>query len=180
MRSTCSYLLCSFLLLVSSSDATPQPHLDTARSYIGTREHGNNRGALVDRWNRFVRAPYGSPWCAAFVSYCLSAGNARSPRVRSAWSRAFTAHPAVSATAVLTGAYKVRAGDIIVWRRSATAGHIGFALENWKKHTGKTIEGNTSSGQGGSQWDGGGVYIRTRSVSPYNHFRITHFVPVGY
>lgn len=180
MRYICAYLLCSFWLLVSSSDVLGQPHLDTARKYVGTVERGNNRGDLVDAWNRAVRAPLGSPYCASFVSHCLSRGGARSPRVRSAWSRAFVTPAAIPAAHVLTGKYAVKPGDIIVWRRSATAGHIGFASKNWVRGKGETIEANTSSGIAGSQWDGGGVYTRHRTVNLYNHFRITHFVPVGY
>ena len=180
MRSTCAFLLCSFLLLHSSSEALAQQHLLVANSFIGHTEHGNNRSAHIDRWNHAVSAPLGSPWCASFVSFCLAQGRVKAPKTRSAWSRAFVLRGSIPASRVLTGEYKVRQGDIIIWRRSATQGHIGFAKEDWRAAKGATIEGNTSSGLKGSQWNGNGVFVRTRSISPFNHFRITHITPVSY
>ena len=180
MRSTCAYLLSSFLLLLWSSSSASQPHLEKAVTYLGHVEHGNNRSVLIDRWNRAVGAPVGSPWCASYVAHCLTSGGARDPRARTAWSRGYITSTSIPASRILTGAYRVRKGDILIWRRSATQGHIGFALEDWNGAKGKTIEGNTSSGQVGSQWNGNGVYTRFRVVSPYNHFRITHVTPVRY
>ncbi len=180
MRFTCAFLLCSFWLLLSSSSLAGPAHLDSATTYLGHVEHGNNRSGLIDRWNRAVGAPLGSPWCASYVAHCLAAGRARDPRVRSAWSRAYITARSIPAARVLSGAYKVRKGDIVIWRRSATQGHIGFAKEDWDGAKGQTIEGNTSSGKVGSQWNGNGVYARVRTVSLYNHFRITHFTRVEY
>lgn len=68
------------------------------------------------------------------------------------------------------------AGTIIVWRRGTTPfGHAGL-VEIWKGRSGTTIEGNTSSGERGSQNDGDGVYRRRRTINPTNYFRITDFV----
>lgn len=181
MRSSCLSLLCSCLLLLSSSEVTNgQPHLDTARKYVGLIERTGNRGPHIDRWNRRVGAPLGSPWCASFVSFCLDAGGAHEPRTRSAWSRAFVGSGAIEASKVLSGEYTPQAGDIVIWRRSATAGHIGFVEKEWSRARGRTVEGNTSSGSVGSQWNGGQVAIRVRTVNLFSHFRITHFVPVRY
>lgn len=180
MRSTCAFLLFSFWLLHWSSNANAQQHLLIASSHIGHLEHGNNRSALIDRWNHAVGAPLGSPWCASFVSFCLAQGFVKGPATRSAWSRAFVLRSSIPASWVLSGQYQVRKGDIIIWRRSATQGHIGFAKEDWRGSKGATIEGNTSSGLKGSQWNGNGVFARQRSISPFNHFRITHITPVTY
>ena len=179
MRSLWLSLLFSIWVL-ASYDAHTQPHLDTARSYIGTREHGNNRGTLVDLWNRFVRAPYGSPWCASFVSWCLDVAHARSPRTRTAWSRGFVDESAIPAAMVLSGAVNIEPGDILIWRRSPSLGHIGFSSSHWKRAKGRSVEGNTSNGLSGSQWDGGGVYERSRLINLYDHFRITHIRKVKY
>lgn len=166
--------------VLASYDACTQPHLDTARKYIGTREHGNNRGPLVDLWNRFVRAALGSPYCASFVSWCLNAGNVRSPRTRTAWSRGFVDANAIPISKILSGAFNIEPGDILIWRRSPNLGHMGFSSSYWQRAKGQTIEGNTSNGLSGSQWDGGGVYERARSINLYDHFRITHVVKVKY
>lgn len=179
MRSTCAFLLCLCWLLLSSSSA--QPHVDTALRYIGTIEHGVNRGRLVDSWNRAVRAPMGSPYCASFVSYCLTASRARTPTVRTAWSRGFITAQSIPASKVLTGEYQIQKGDILIWRRTATQGHIGFAIVRWIRVRGRSAEANTSpENVSGSQWNGGGVYARYRAVSLYNHFRITHITKVAY
>ncbi|MDE2127977.1 MAG: hypothetical protein KGJ62_15455 [Armatimonadetes bacterium] len=47
-----------------------------AERYVGIREipAGSNRGEHIDRWNREVGNPIGSPWCAAFA--CCAAREA--------------------------------------------------------------------------------------------------------
>jgi len=109
-----------------------------------------------------------------------------SPTVRSASSRAFvtngavTKGDAVSIADVWHGKTTVHDGDLIVWQRVG-GGHIGIV----KRVNGgalQTIEANTSNGEHGSQWNGGGVWARTRRIGIGNQgtFRITHFVRVNY
>lgn len=44
-----------------------------ACSMVGEHESdGDNRSITIDTWNRRAGAPLGSPWCAAFASWCIS------------------------------------------------------------------------------------------------------------
>jgi len=157
------------------------PHLDTAKSYLGVKEIGNNGGPEVEMFLRSVGLRRGNPWCAAFVSYCLTACSIQSPAVRSGLASKFILRSSIPASKVLQGSISIPAGSIIVWRRGETIfGHLGFTKQEWKGRSGRTIEGNTSSGLRGSQHDGDGLYARTRTIEPLNHFRITHFTLVSY
>jgi hypothetical protein len=41
-----------------------------------------------------------------------------------------------------------------------------------------TVEGNTSSGKSGSQWNGDGIWFRKRAIDPFGSFRMHSVVPV--
>lgn len=155
-------------------------HISVAAKYVGTQEQRGNRGRLIDQWNKGVHAPLGSPYCASFVSWCLSQAAVAEPAVRSASSRAFVTKrsiPILSATK-----HQLQAFPIIVWKRRG-GGHVGF-IRREKNGWITTIEANTSSGNRGSQWNGGGVWQRYRNLkqiaSPYNVFRATHITMVNY
>jgi len=151
-------------------------YLDTAFSYIGVKENGYNDG--VERFLKSVGRKKGDSWCAAFVSYCLTVTNHPFP-VRSGLARSFVVKKSILATKVLQGQKQVETGDLIIWQRGNTIfGHVGFVIsQNGKYFT--TIEGNTSSGQKGAQADGDGVYIKTRTIQPYNYFRVKWFTKIN-
>lgn len=87
-----------------------------------------------------------------------------------------TRNKTIKASEVIEKNMKLPAGTIIVWRRGTTPfGHAGI-VEKWQGRTGSTIEGNTSSGQRGSQHDGDGVWRRQRTINTTNYFRITDFI----
>ena len=180
-------LLWLFLLAKQShaQQVSEQPvpaHLDTAISYFGYHDlpGKNNQGEHIDRWLASVGLPTGNPYCAAFVSYCLDAGNVNRPRVRSGLSSHFIKDNSISAKHVVQGRKQIPPGYIAVWRRGNTQfGHVGFVLLSWRGATGITIEGNTTTGTGGNEFNGSGVWIRERTIYPLNHFRITHFTPVN-
>lgn len=135
MRSRGVYRLCflSLLLLLCSY----APHVDTALRYVGTREtHGPNRSPVIDRWNRAVGVPLGSPYCASAVSAWLQSSGNRVILLRSARARSFANLPnAIPAKRVITGQYKPRRGDIVVWTRS------GGGISASSKRTGKGRKG---------------------------------------
>jgi len=154
-------------------------YLDTAFSYIGVKEAtGKNDGYEVEKFLKSVGRKKGDSWCAAFVSYCLTTTNHPFP-VRSGLARAFVIKQSILATHVLQGIKQVSRGDLIIWQKgSSISGHIGFvAIVDDKKYI--TIEGNTSSGQKGAQADGDGVYIRERTIQPYNYFRVKWFTKIN-
>ena len=160
-----------------------QPHFafrshktyEIARGFIGTKEVGNNGGYWVQRFQKISNAPKGSPWCAAFVNFCLdSAGVKGLPFTGSGLARSFATKNKTIKASTFNG--ELPAGTIIVWRRGNTIfGHAGL-VESWNGTKGTTIEGNTSSGAKGSQNDGDGVWRRRRAIDPSSFFRITDFI----
>lgn len=96
------------------------------------------------------------PWCAIFVSYCLShAGKAIRTAYAYQWEYWGRAHEhGLSIT------HDPEAGDIVVYHHGQ--GHTGFFLHWVDRAAGhfQAVEGNTS--EGGSQDNGGAVLVRDR------------------
>jgi len=177
-----AYLCLVFLLLSPQQSSIPN-HLKVALSYVGAREAtGHNDGEPVETFLRSVGRRKGDSWCAAFVSFCLSRSGVTQPSIRSGLAREFKRGPGlVRSELVLRGCATIASGSIVGWEKGSTiSGHIGFVTDQWKGPTGRTIEGNTSSGVKGNQSDGDGVYLRTRTIQPANYFRIMWFIPVTY
>lgn len=152
--------------------------LKIAEGFVGTKEEKNNSGYWVDRFLKSCKLKPGAQWCAAFVNFCLDSAGVKSlPFTGSGLARHFaTRNKTVKAKDILQKNIEVPPGSIIVWRRGSTPfGHAGI-VKSWKGKSGTTIEGNTSSGNKGSQNDGDGVWKRSRSINPTNYFRITDFV----
>ncbi len=186
---------CSGSCLCTPQVATPQTplvptstapaHIDTALTYAGTVEHGgSNRGVRVERFLRSVGLGPGQPWCAAFVSYVLSAAKIRAPLngqgrpIRSGLAARFITARSIRASEALRGVKAVPDGSVVIWRRgNGPFGHAGFAVR-WRGGRGETVEGNTSSGMSGSQANGDGVWQRTRTIQPGSYFRIVSFTPI--
>lgn len=150
--------------------------IDTARHYMYVREVRPNRSYDIDRWNAYVKNALGSPYCAAFPSWCNYKGGSpvkiRTGLARNLWTKS-PSNRKHSITEILSGKYVPKPGDIVVWVKGNTIqGHAGFVDRKWKKGQGWTIEANTSSGNTGSQRDGDGVYRRWRKIQPYAWFRI--------
>lgn len=147
-----------------------------AKGFVGTREIGNNGGPQVTRFLKSVGLRPGNPWCAAFVSFCLDSAKIKTLRTRSGLARHFISkNKTIRATKVMQTNQELPPGTVIVWRRGTTTfGHVGF-VDTWRGKSGTTIEGNTSSGRSGSQYNGGGVWSRRRTINPYDYFRITDF-----
>lgn len=135
--------------------ATAQEVLNVARKYIGYKEGKNND-------NIFGKA-YGMnnvSWCMQYI-----------------WKIETEAGMDFYKTASCTACYNhykaqavsknsLRPGDIVFfdWDHSGDCDHVGI-VESAGSSQVTTIEGNTSSGNSGSQSNGDGVYRRYRSYS---------------
>ena len=134
--------------------------LRKAASYIGYTERGNN---ITQFWARQKPSYQGGPWCAAYVVDVLEQmGNTLLKSVPLPY---YT--PSMEQWAKDTGRWKeskdCKPGDVLIFGTSHAV-HTGF-LEKQRGSYVQTIEGNTSSGNGGSQTNGGGVYRRVRPRS---------------
>lgn len=175
-------LILYFCLLTLFSPVFASEHPDLvakAQEYTFVRESGDNDGTEVRLFLRSVGLGKGHSWCAAFISYCLDGIRSAFP-VRSAVARAFITKKSIKARDVLIGKYMPKRNDLVIWRRGETPfGHIAALIIVKRFNLFETIEGNTSSGNRGSQHNGNGVYVRIRSIMPGNYFRITHFTPIN-
>lgn len=183
MRSFFLAMLLFLLLALPPVNAAAQmpTHLDSALTYVGTVEHGQNHGPAIDRFLIDVHLAPGNPYCAAFVSYSLdAAGNVVIPRVRSGLAHNFIIQQSIPARKVLRGTVRIPIGTILVWQKGNTMfGHTGLVIV-WAQSEGITVEANTSPGKQGNQREGDGVWIRHRSIQPASYFRIVDFTPVLY
>lgn len=152
-------------------------HLSRFKSWLGQTENkGANRSILIDSMNRYVGNPLGSPYCAAAVSYAI-----RPNKPKSGLARALKTKETFTAWDVIQGKKSIKKGFIIIWQKGETiSGHTGIAKENWNGTSGKTYEGNTSSGDKGSQSNGDGFYERSRKIQATSYFRIKWVTPITY
>ena len=179
-----SFIWLTLLLLLPVSQLPSQTvpkHLAIALSYVGTVEKtGNNDGPKIEYIIKRGGGAKGASYCAYFVSMCIDSAKVKEPSIRPGMALAFKRKNSIPSEDVMIGKTKVPPGTILVWRHGTTIhGHTGFVYK-WGKVSGTTVEGNTSSGQTGSQSNGDGIWIRTRSIQPMSYFRLLCFTLVKY
>lgn len=141
-----------------------------ARQWIGySRWDDPEPGTVFGRWYAdLVGDSYfgesGVPYCAMFASYCLNWAGVKAAGLPGSYVPWILS--ANSDAGRLVSNEDAQPGDLVMfdWQGDGVADHIGIVEENhadegWMQ----TIEGNTSSGSGGSQSNGGGVYRRARN-----------------
>ena len=153
--------------------ATANDILRIAAGEIGySRWNDPLAGTKYGRWYaQKVNSSYfgtnGVPYCAMFVSWVFDQAG-----------QALTGLPSASCAAIrnanrnterhIKTIQNAKPGDVVLfdWNPSAGDGpdHVGIVEKNCGSYL-QTIEGNTSSGNSGSQSNGGGVYRRTRAWS---------------
>ena len=106
-------------------------------------------------------------WCMLFVSMCLDECGQIAAIGGFSFNTDYTVnqvrkHP----EAYFVSVYDARPGDVVIydWDGGGTD-HVGFVEKNLGGGTLQTIEGNTSSGDYGSQSAGNGVWRRVRNHS---------------
>ena len=109
-------------------------------------------------------------WCAIFVSWCFDQARIDwdvlpSYNCDQIYDRARNDNKSI----ILSDVHDCQPGDIVLYNFSGgtSCQHIGI-IESNNGSTITTIEGNTSSGEAGSQHAGNGVWRRTR---PFTHVR---------
>jgi hypothetical protein len=135
----------------------PRAAIAYARKHLGITESppNSNRGKLIDRWERMCEV-IAAPWCGCFANACLvAAGFPTQPWLRYCpWieSRAKSGEGGWSWHSM----NKARPGDLVLFG-NGIARHVELYGGD-----GVTYGGNTSSGNVGSQDNGGGVFARRR------------------
>lgn len=128
---------------------------------IKVREQGTNRGQWVEAFLDCAGVAPGNPWCASSLTFaCKVAGVACPPAGPAAvrnWQNWFGD--------IGRRVQTPERGDICLHNAGGGKGHIGVVVKV-VKILGLTwidsIEGNTGSGDAGSQRDGDGLYRRKR------------------
>ena len=152
--------------------------VSNAKSYLGVSENPpeSNRGnPEPSGWQKRVMGFDGQPWCACF-STCMAwdAGvkGSGSAGVQNIVNMAKSAQGMFRGWT--TDPNQVLRGDMVVIGCSSC--HIGLVAETpGSSTTIKTVEGNTSPGSEGSQYNGGCVASRTRSRSEWVGFALVDY-----
>jgi putative peptidoglycan binding protein/CHAP domain-containing protein len=128
---------------------------------------GNNHGPWVKKFLAAVGLPEGYAWCDAFQSYEMEGVAGHKLPIESA-SVGQTYATAKSLGWIVP---KPARGDLVCYDFDGDGqfdDHIGLVVSVISLGpilTLETVEGNTSSGTGGSQGDGDGVFLRRRVIS---------------
>lgn len=145
--------------------AGPRLALEFARRHVGVTERppGSNIGGPITQWNKDVDCPFPIPWCGAFVNACLhAAGFPHQPWLRyTPW----IVQKAQAGEGGWSWHRDPEPGDLVLfnWPGGAFVDHVGLVIDDDGP---RTIEGNTSADNNGSQSNGGGVFQRNRSGAP--------------
>lgn len=145
--------------------ATVESVLAIARSQVGYVEGGGRDGRsgnITKYWAELAPSLQGAPWCAGFVRWTdIHAGGPDLPVSNPYYCPNLVTYAKQHGLWDESGHYSP--GDIVFfdWDGQGVAEHVGRVISD-DGHNLITVEGNTSSGNSGSQSDGGGVYERTR------------------
>ena len=159
-----------------------------ATALIGTKETSPNRGAIVDTIQKEF-GMVGNSWCAMFVWYCYNEAHKQVIGKKVPLYKTASSQRMYEAYDINGFTYKdsklMQPGDICIWQHNpnTATGHVGLITTYYDQKTGRfgTIEGNTSSGEVGSQSNGDGVFARSRNGSkekfnPNVDFHIRGFI----
>lgn len=143
-----------------------------AKARVGIVEHpaGSNRGPRITSWQEMSGYPGGGvPWCQCFVNASAYVGTRK--RLNPATIGGYTVSVVEMANNGEHGLKRIslneaRPGDWLYFNfpGGESVDHVGLFMSR-DGDTVFTIEGNTSSGNSGSQSNGGGVFRRERDRS---------------
>ncbi len=114
---------------------------ELASRYIGQREIGDNRGAVV----RYFNGSEGLPWCGGFVHTIMSKSISPELFAQSDFLRARSFEDEASkhgAFRKASSSYAPHVGDVVVFNRGGGNGHVGIVSEVGLDGTVTYIAGN--------------------------------------
>lgn len=150
--------------------ATLAAYREWAERQVGYRESPVNR----TKYALLAGHANGYPWCATFLVAGAATVGLRLPS-RSAYT------PTMAAGFQLAGRWHTSAqlGDLAFYNfpdATSRIQHVGLVVGVGSNYV-SAIEGNTSSADGGSQTDGGGVHLRVRPRSHVVGFGRPEYAP---
>ena len=154
-----------------------------ALKWVGYKETGNNRGKDVDSWNHYCGVALGSPYCSSFVSYLIrlckiilnNVSNYRTARAKD-WLKLRY----IKAIDVYKKISNGISNGLVIYSRQG-GGHVGvfISADSSNRCRFSNVEANTSPSRTGSQHNGSGIWLKNRTIEPYNHsYRVIAFVPI--
>lgn len=105
-------------LALSCLDPRRQDIVNRACSKVGLTELPGNRGAEIDAWNKRSGQAEGSPWCAAFASWCISVPGL--PEVREGGAQALGR--------MLRSTTLILPADVMWFATGPSTGHCGIVI----------------------------------------------------
>lgn len=140
--------------------------LDRAKFELGYTEKNDNE-TKYGAWYGVD----GQPWCAIFVSWCYHKAGLVD-KVAAETKKGFASCDAglkwFAKKGKIVPVGEAKEGDIVFFQfdNDAQPDHVGIVAKNMKRLKAlRTIEGNTSPSNKGSQSNGGGVYEKKRSYT---------------
>ena len=140
--------------------------LDRAKFELGYTEKNDNE-TKYGAWYGIN----GQPWCAIFVSWCYHKAGLVD-KVAAETKKGFASCDAglkwFAKKGKIVPVGEAKEGDIVFFQfdNDAQPDHVGIVAKNMKRLKAlRTIEGNTSPSNKGSQSNGGGVYEKKRSYA---------------
>jgi len=127
---------------------------------VKVRELGTNRGEWVEAFLDSAGVAPGNPWCASALTFACKVAEVRHPAgglaAVATWNRWF------DMVGMKPRPKKPERGHVAMHNAGKGKGHIGIVVKVLPLGFLWSIEGNTSSGEAGSQRDGDGLYRRLR------------------
>lgn len=147
-----------------------------AKANLGVHETpaGSNWGGKVEEWIKLAGYVGPVPWCGCFVNACLVAAGVPNGKGWIGYTPAIISH-AKNGSGGWSWHSEGDPGDLVLFDTPGgdPAVHVGMVLRRISEGHYRTREGNTSSGTGGSQDNGGIVAERDRVSTPA--FRMVGF-----
>lgn len=155
--------------------------IESALSFVGTQEDGDNSGALIQEFQKAVDGKaQKESWCLAFVQYCVkkideTTGGEKTclfptEHVMTLWHK----------TCPEARLNKPIPGCLVLWQfwkdgQPTSSGHVGIVTQVTLNAL-ITCEGNTSPSGEGIQREGDGVYIKKRSLTGTSTMKVKGFL----
>ena len=131
---------------------------------IKVKEEGKNKGDWVETFLKSAGLGPGAPWCASLLCYAFKEVGLTPPSGAAAvinWFKWAKKNKKLRS--------QPQRSYLCLWLNADGTGHIGIVVKVENNRV-FSIEGNTSSGEAGSQRDGDGLFRRNRPASIWHHY----------